>query len=623
MFKRTLSVVTLLALMLAAVGLGTSPATATPAAAQAGSPNAKLLPANTALYIDIRTADLDKTVKFVLDIVEKVTGFRPGNPYEQFDQGLTQFLERPATFQKDVLSWLGDHVTIGLPITDAELDSLKSNPTMGQVRIFNRPNFLAVIAVKDDAAAKSFLGEVIEKSKGTTKMTFTTRTEDVAGTQVTVYDQGGLCETTCGSVVLAKGYIIGGLSTAVNNLLASMKAKKPSLADDANFGKLMGALKSDDLATVYISPRFYQVQLASMEAMMQMSAGMGMLATPQAAGTPEAAGGQMAALRAALGAIQGQAFAVRMDGKVLSLNVAQSVNLEAISKVAQQLGLPEAMIKGANPPIEGKLVSQIPNKALALVVASGIPNIYQGIQAAMRMAGQMGSQTRGPRTPGFNPAQIEKGFQQFEAALKVFFDLDVKQDILSWMNGEFALYMTYNPTGTLSKLPNGSSWPFDHALLIQTSDTAKTKNFLTKLNAGLEKNAKGTTIKPAGDNLYSLTTNDGIEIGYGLVGDTFLLTTGSGLNIATAAIKGDGTLANSPEWKRAQATMLKPTSQIWYVNFAQITPLLKALAELNRNNDAGSKQALAVLDLLESASLSGGVMQPDGLSLASLQITLK
>jgi hypothetical protein len=617
MFKRTLSVVTLLALVLAAVGLGTTPATATPAAAQAGSPNAKLLPADTALYADFRTADLDKTVNFVLDTVQKVTGFRPGNPYAQFDQSLTQFLGRPATFQKDVLSWLGDHVTVGLPITDAELASLKGNPTMmGQV--FNRPNFLAIIAVKDDAAAKSFIDEVIEKSKSTTKMTFTTRTEDVAGAQVTVYDQGGLCETTCGSVALAKGYIVGGLTTAVNNLLDSLKAKKPTLADDANFGKLMSALKPDDLLTIYISPRFYQVQLAGMETMLQTSSSTGMLATPQA-GT----GDQLAMLRAALEAIQGQAFALRMDGKVLSLNVAQSVNLDAISKIAQQLGLPEAMIKGANPPIEGKLVSQIPNKALALVVASGIPNIYQGIQAAMRMAGQMGNQMRAPRTPGFDPAQIEKGIQQFEAALKVFFDLDVKQDILSWMNGEFALYMTYNPTGTLSKLPNGSSWPFDHALLIQTSDTAKTKNFLTKLNAGLEKNAKGTTIKPAGDDLYNLTTGDGIEIGYGLVGDTFLLTTGSGLNIATAAIKGDGTLANSAEWKRAQATMLKPTSQIWYVNFSQITPLLKALAELNRNNDAGSRQALAVLDLLESASLSGGVMQPDGLSLASLQITLK
>jgi hypothetical protein len=620
MFKRTLSVVTLLALVLATVGLGTAPATATPAAAQAGSPNAKLLPADTALFVDIRTADLDKTVNFVLGIVEKVTGFRPGNPYEQFDQSLTQFLGRPATFQKDVLSWLGDHITIGLAITDEQIASLQSNPTM-MGRIFNRPNALAIIAVKDDAAAQSFMKEVIDRSKS--NVPFSSRTDTVGGNQVTIYEQSAGCPSDCGAVVLAKGYIVVGLTTAVNDMLNALKANKPGLADDANFGKLMGALKPDDLLTIYISPRFYQVQLASMEAMLRMSSGMGMLATPQAAGTPEAAGGQMAALRAALGAIQGQAFALRMDGKVLSLNVAQSLNLEAISKVARQLGLPEAMLKGANPPIEGKLVSQIPNKALALVVASGIPNIYQGIQAAMRMAGQMGSQMRGQRTPGFNPAQVEKGIQQFEAALKVFFDLDVKQDILSWMNGEFALYMTYNPTGTLSKLPNGSSWPFDHALLIQTSDTAKTKNFLTKLNAGLEKNAKGTTIKPAGDNLYSLTTSDGIEIGYGLVGDTFLLTTGSGLNTATAAIKGDGTLANSPEWKRAQATMLKPTSQIWYVNFSQITPLLKALAELNRNNDAGSRQALAVLDLLESASLSGGVMQPDGLSLASLQITLK
>jgi hypothetical protein len=206
--------------------------------------------------------------------------------------------------------------------------------------------------------------------------------------------------------------------------------------------------------------------------------------------------------------------------------------MEAMTKLYKDLGLSENLIKNLTPkPIESALAAQIPAKALAAVISSGLPQLYDGFKEAMGLSNKMmqGMMQGMPRGRGPDFEDIQKGFEQFETALKVMFDLDLRQDVFSWMSGEFALYMLYNPSGSLAKMPNGQSWPFDHTLLFQTSDAAKTKSFLTKLNAGIEKTAK---LKPtsAGQDLYQIEPPNGPAIAYGLVGNTFLITTGSGVN---------------------------------------------------------------------------------------------
>src|SRR5690349_20151810 len=117
MFKRLL---TFLFVVTVVFGLALpGSATRTIAAPVTNGPNANLLPANTALYIDFRTADLKQTISFFQGLAEKISGQPLGTlVYDQLDKGLTDALKRPATFEKDVLSWLGDHITVGLPISD-------------------------------------------------------------------------------------------------------------------------------------------------------------------------------------------------------------------------------------------------------------------------------------------------------------------------------------------------------------------------------------------------------------------------------------------------------------------------------------------------------------------------
>ncbi len=610
MIKRTLCLAILVTLALGLALPATLPAAAAPTSAASDVPNASLLPADTAIFVDVRTAELTTTVNSVLDLVEKVTGSRPTNIYADINRGLTQALGREATFEKDVLPWLGDHLTIGIPVTDKQLADAASGSTQAG-EMFRNPDVIAILSVKDDAAAGSFMKELMG-NLGKNNMTFNSRADDVAGNKATVWDQGGMCETTCGTVVQAKGFFAFGRTLTINPWLASLKAKKPTLAGDANFGKLLGALKPNNLVTVFLSPRFYQFQMSTVANTTARSR--------SGAATPEAGQTSPAWMKLALGAIQGQAFGLRHDGKLLALDVVQSIDMQALAKLYQGIGLSDQAVKAFTPkPIDAKLAGQVPAKAMVSIIGGGLSGLYDGLKAALaamsKASANMGA--RGQQEID----QFDMGLRRIEAALKLAFDLDLRNDILSWMTGEFAVYVVYNPNSVLTKMPNSQA-PLDLTLLVQTGDSAKTKNFLTKLNAGLTKNAK-VTPESAGDNLYRVTPQNGPTLAYGLVGDTFLLTTSSGLDTARGAIKGDGVLSSSPAWKNAQASMVKPTGEVVFVNFSEIAPVVKAAMAAQSGVDRGGEQAVALLNQFESLSVTGGVMQPDGLSSASIQLIFK
>ncbi len=613
MLKRTLGIVTLIALALALPGPATSPATAAPSSAASDMPNAKLLPATTSLYVDIRTANLTQTVDSVLNFVQKVTGTQPANVWAQIDQSLTQELGRPVSFAKDIEPWIGDHLTVGLPLTDEQLTAIESGKSNAN-QIFSNPNIIAILSIKDDTAAGNFLKELM--SKLVTNGQNTTRTATVVGSQATIYEQKRDCGMSCQSLVQAKGFWAFGTTPAINAWLDGLKNKQPMLADDANFGKLMNALKPTNLVTFYVSPRFFRLYGAMIQQMAAMSSAFGGQATPEATAQQN----PMQIMRAFYAAIQGAAAGLHADGKVIALDGVEIINQNALAKVYKDMGFTDQAIQGLTPkPIDAKLAAQIPAKALFAVIGGNLAGYYQGFKSGFALAGRL-SRQMGQRNMA-QMQQIEQGLNRFEAFLKVGFDLDIQQDILSWMSGEFALYTIYNPNSVLANM-RGSQVPLDITMLVQTSDTAKTKSFLTKLNAGLQKNAQ-LTAESAGDNLYRIEPQKGVTLAYGLSGNTFLFTTGSGLDTALAAVKGDGILSSSTPWKNAQAAMVKPTSQIWFLNVAQIAPLLKAFMALRGGSDRQAEQFITALDQFESLTISVGTLQPDGLGRSSMQLILK
>src|SRR5258707_12067283 len=150
--------------------------------------------------------------------------------------------------------------------------------------------------------------------------------------------------------------------------------------------------------------------------------------------------------------------------------------------------------------------------------------------------------------------KIIVGMGMFEGGFNAAFNMDFRNDVLALINSDFAVYTLYNPNSTLSNASkNKQHVPLDVALIAKVSDTTKFKADLDKFNTEIAY-LISTAPKSAGQDLYQITTQSGVTIGYGLVGSTFVLSTGSGLDSAVTAIKGDGTITSEPVWNAAKAS---------------------------------------------------------------------
>src|SRR5262249_11592937 len=116
--KRWLSLLTLTAIVLMVMQIGTLGVSAAPSAAAANVANAKLFPPDTALYIDLQTTDLAANVKAALALAENLTGEKQDKPFADINKQLSTLLGHPATIEQDILPWIGDHVSIGLRVPE-------------------------------------------------------------------------------------------------------------------------------------------------------------------------------------------------------------------------------------------------------------------------------------------------------------------------------------------------------------------------------------------------------------------------------------------------------------------------------------------------------------------------
>jgi hypothetical protein len=106
----------------------------------------------------------------------------------------------------------------------------------------------------------------------------------------------------------------------------------------------------------------------------------------------------------------------------------------------------------------------------------------------------------------------------------------------------------------------------------------------------------------------------------GLVDDTLIVTSGTGIVPAADALKGKKALADSAIWKRTAATFPKNTAFAYYLDLAQVGDLLAIVAGDNAPADA--RIAFRVLAQFESAAVfSTGYA--DGITTSSATITLK
>jgi hypothetical protein len=279
------------------------------------------------------------------------------------------------------------------------------------------------------------------------------------------------------------------------------------------------------------------------------------------------------------------------------------------------LGLPKYEAKS----IAAKLADRIPANALAVVFGSDLSGMYnylrQAVPALMPMMGRNMPGMRSRDVLGMTVA-ANAVFATIESTLKTLFKLDLNADVLSWMNGEFALYLTYNKSSDLAGIP------LDLVALVEAANAQKAAAFIDKVNAGLPQLTSNEPTK-AGDNLYTLPLGRGLTVGYGLANSTLILSNKSGLSAAANAARGDGVLSASPAWKSVLAEMGGKSQMVAYVNLAQLSTMIAELTPTAVMRPGSREETmLRFLNLFESAVLYGSSTTA-GVSTASAALILK
>lgn len=88
---------------------------------------------------------------------------------------------------------------------------------------------------------------------------------------------------------------------------------------------------------------------------------------------------------------------------------------------------------------------------------------------------------------GMTEQEFDASISQFDAAVRVFLNLDLQEDVLSWMTGDYALFMTVDEEAIFSLLPQAvgtatgqidmDSLPFEIGLVMDATNPAAAQQF--------------------------------------------------------------------------------------------------------------------------------------------------
>src|SRR5262249_16043777 len=306
--KRWLSLLVLTALVLMALQTGTAPVSAAPSAVAANVANAKLFPADTALYVDLQTSDLGNNIKAIQTLVEDLSGEKQTKSFDQLNKSLTMLLGHPATLEKDVLPWIGDHVSFGLRISNDVVNMNFHELEKYSKGLGQGPQIICVINVKDKAASDAFWEAALKTTEKPLKIEQST--VEVNGETFNVATGEGSTRMFNAAVQkfsIARGskYVALGDADSISLMLDNLKNKKASLADDAGFTKVTNALKEDALGLAFIAPRIYYLALVGLVPVASQLAQIQTELTGTGTPTPATPAGptaeqQMAQIKAAL-----------------------------------------------------------------------------------------------------------------------------------------------------------------------------------------------------------------------------------------------------------------------------------------------------------------------------------
>lgn len=583
--RKLLFVFTLMAILL----LGVWPTLATPI--DELNDLARYLPADTPIFISSR---IDEAYFETLDgLIARVAAVAPPGsiPPVSIGQWLDQALaeEMPGvTFSGDVRPWMGDTLVVG--VLEIPTDSSAPGRMLREMDSDDAPMIFGV-AITDRAAATSFITEAM-----TSNDTEFVQTDEADYTTIADPDGDG--------IIVIRDDVI--LVSNQPETIASGGVPDGSLQGNADFTDSFSRLPASDYNLgIYIDlGAFIQQAIEQDEEAAEMMSSMGPLFNALG---PTAIGGTI------------------LEDVSLTLDIAQIID----PAIYEELGVPAALELS---PVDPAFAAHVPGGAPLAILGTGISTQFESAMAGFNLQAEM---------LGSEGEEVDEMFQQGLATFTQFTGLDLQEDVISWMTGNYALFVMLNPElNTTSAFGVFQTFPVDFGIAIEATDPVKAAETVEGLTAGIEKalalipssedeeveiEITTETIVGTSTTVITATAPDApwpIELLLGANGEVFALGT---RNAVTAIFARDGGLPANTAYARAQDFVLENNISLAYLGPEGLLPLADLITAFdNSESDQAEATAQSMRDglgLISSATISQS-LDSDGTARSRLVLTL-
>lgn len=549
------------------------PVSATPTMELVGL--ARYFPAETHVFAAVRTDDgfinaLDALASKVGAAIPEVAP--PMSLMELIDTELQNSFGEGATFAATIRPWLGDTAVMGVTLTSNLVDD---DP-------FNDEDvpFMIAIAITDRAGAIAYLDEAFA----------------AAGTEVVITESAGFTVYTDepDDLVLAVGDDVILLSDTEAKL--NLGGDFAPLNADATFTNTVTRLPEGDYNFVSyfdfgdILAQAMQSEMAGGE-MTEDDLAIAQQFAPLVENFPQQAIG-----------------ATILDDRSLVLDFVQP---RIDPAVLEQVGLPVPPELGS---VNLAFADNIPAGTPLIIHGTNLNAIFAGLAENIRALAVIQENLGVAGDPDFTPESIDEGVAGIEFLVRGATGLDLQEDILGWMTGDFAIYTALKPSvaDAQSIFALLAELPVDFALLVENTDPGAAQAVVDGLQTALadvaEEELTVSTEDIAGTTVLVLTVRAEdipfpVELLIGANNRVFALGTRNAVEFALNPGQG---MSNDPAFaEAAQYVLTEPTTAILYAAGGGLMPIANLLtAQQDEDMAESGAVAGAVLGLLSSSSIS-------------------
>lgn len=548
---------------------------------------ADYFPEDTPVYAATR---IDDEYIDTLDVlIEQVAAALPSSELESLRDALDMLasrIDRGSTFAESIRPWLGDVAAFGIM-------------PLAQTDRFNEPIALIAVSITDREAAEAYFNEAIPSNAfEVTEENDYTLYEEQNGNRHFVFRD---------DVILLASDL-----SALENGAAQESALR---ASDAFAAALDLLPESDYNGVIYLdTPALVETaMLASMKEMMDELE------------DAEIFGQQMQTAMQMMDFYRAQAIGLTiLDERSLTLDFAAPVNMAALE------GFMVDPFQYAANPVNLDLAHLIPAGTPLVAFGTNLRDSYDAVLENINTLFEMQQDM---------DAAMERDFQDFQTAIwgleflvRGFTGLELREDILEWMDGTYAFYLRLSPTASDASniFAALQEFPIDFGLVVEVTDGAGAQTLMANLVSALSdlpanpaEDVTVTTEQINGADAVSILieTNsipESVELMVGGNDEVFVFGTRRAVE---AALDPNAGLDADPAFAEALQYALTDTYSLMYMSGEGLLPIARLIESSGEDAEEAAAAVEGVFSLIGSASVSGVLVGEDGV-LARAVLTL-